>query len=308
MARAAGLLAIAALLGVPFLAAGAPVAAASVRGTTTVVAAGDVACKPPVVLSRVECSQGRTAALVQRINPSAVLMLGDAQDKFGTIGEFHARNAYVDTWGRFLGRTIPVAGNHDWMTAGAAGYRLVFADRTGGRFYHSRDLRNGWRLIGLDSNCVQVGGCSTSSPQARFLRRDLAANDGRPTIVIWHHPRWSSGQQGDNPAVDALWRIAVGDRDVQLVLNGHDHDYERMKPISPTGAVSASGARMFVVGTGGAFLTRRLSGLDPRSATFSSAAHGVLQLTLRPDGYDWRFRAARGALTDWGSSPLRPRG
>lgn len=289
--------------------AATPVPRAAVTGTTTVVAAGDIACRPPVNLGLRSCSQGRTADLIESLRPEAVLMLGDSQYQSATVAEYNAPGAYVQTWGRpgILARTIPVAGNHEWETRGAAGYRSVFDARTGGRFYHSRDLSNGWHVIGLDSDCAEVGGCTAASPQGRWLAADLAANDRKPTIVLWHHPRWSSGSHGDNPATQPLWSAAVGDPDVQVVLNGHDHDYERMHRTGPYGAVTTTGARMFVVGTGGAGLVQPAGARDERSAFLSAAAHGVLRLTLRPDGYSWRFAVARGVLSDSGSSPLRPR-
>ena len=284
--------------------AGGP--ALGVAPTTSIVAAGDVACGPPVNLALRSCSQGRTAALVRRLAPEAVLMLGDAQYGRGSPAEFAARDAYRDTWGRFAGRTIPVAGNHDWETPGAAGYRGVFDARTGGRFYYSRTLSNGWHVIALDSDCRRVGGCGPTSRQMQWLRSDLVASDGRPTIVMWHHPRWSSGSHGDNAAVDTLWRVAAGDRDVQIVLNGHEHNYERLRPMSPDGQFRASGARTFIVGTGGIGLRQAAPGpRDARSALFAASSHGVLRLDLRPAGYSWRFVATNGAPADAGTSGLR---
>lgn len=288
----------------------ATTAPATAATTTTVVAAGDIACAPPVNLALSSCSQQRTANLVETIGAEAVLVLGDTQYPAGTVAEFNAPGAYVDTWGRpgILRRTLPVAGNHEWRTPGAAGYRSVFDGRTGGRFYHSRDLSNGWHVIALDSSCDKVGGCSPSSPQGVWLRADLAANDRQPTIVMWHHPRWSSGAHGADPATQPLWSMAVADRDVQIVLSGHEHSYERMHRTGASGSLTTAGARAFVVGTGGAALRAAPSAArDVRSAVFSSSAHGVLQLTLRPTGYDWRFRAARGVLADSGTSGLRPR-
>lgn len=304
---AAGVVALAVALAPS--AAQTPPSAAAATGTTTVVAAGDIACRPPVNLSLNGCSQKRTADLVQSLQPEAVLMLGDSQYQSSTAAEYNAPGAYVQTWGRpwILQRTIPIAGNHEWQTAGAAGYRSVFDGRTGGRFYHSRDLSNGWHVIGLDSDCEQVGGCTATSPQGRWLAADLAANDGKPTLVMWHHPRWSSSGQGDNEVAAPLWLAAVSDPDVQIVLNGHDHHYERMHRTGPHGGVTTSGARMFVVGTGGAALRPATSAArDERSAFLGAGAHGVLHLTLRPNGYDWRFAVARGTLRDSGTSPLRP--
>lgn len=230
-----------------------------------------------------------------------ILALGDLAYESGTTEQFAA--CYDPSWGRHRSRTWPVPGNHEYETAGAAPYFAYFGAAAGvpGQGWYSIDL-GAWHLIGLNSNCEEIGGCDLDSPQADWLRADLAANNAACTLAYWHHPRWSSGDEhGSDPRTDALWRIlAVAGAD--LVLTGHDHVYERFVPMDAEGVAATDGMVEFVVGTGGRSLYRFKTTL-PTSATHDNTTFGVLQLTLRPDAYDWEFVAATGTrFADSGSA------
>ena len=122
------------------------------------------------------------------------------------------------------------------------------------------------------------------------------------TLAYWHHPRFSGGEHGNEPQYDAFWRDLYAAR-ADVVLNGHDHDYERFAPQDPAGAADpAGGIREFVVGTGGKnhykFITVAANSQARNESTF-----GILSLTLRPTGYDWRFVPEPGkTFTDSGSA------
>jgi hypothetical protein len=247
----------------------------------TLVAAGDIA----------SCSSSgdeATAALVARI-PGTVAVLGDAVYERGTAEEF----ARCYSWRRFRGRTRAALGNHEYATAGAAPARAYF--QLPPRGYYSYDL-GAWHVVVLNSNCRPAGGCSAGSPQERWLRADLAASSAPCTVAYWHHARYTSGINGPDETMAPLWR-ALADARADLVLAGHDHHYERFRPIN--------GIRSFVVGTGGAShrpVLRRL----PASEVLNWRTYGVLRLTLRADGYDWRFVPVAGAsFTDAGSGSCR---
>ena len=113
-----------------------------------------------------------------------------------------------------------------------------------------------------------------------------------------HHPRFSSGLHGPDTTLGALW-TTLSRGGVDVVLAGHDHHYERFAPFE--------GIRSFVVGSGGRSLypvLRRLS--RPKSVAVNYRTYGVLRLTLRAEGYDWRFVPVAGSTyTDSGSSPCR---
>jgi uncharacterized repeat protein (TIGR01451 family) len=197
----------------------------------------------------------------------------------------------------------PAVGNHEYLTAGAAGYFQYFGAAAGDptQGYYSFDIGS-WHLIALNSNCSKVGGCGPGSPQETWLRRDLEAHPADCTLAYWHHPRFSSGEHGSFVSTQPLWQ-ALYDAGTELVLSGHDHDYERFAPQTAAGVADAGrGIRQFVVGTGG----RNRYALGPaiaNSEARDATTFGVLELTLHPAGYDWRFvPEAGGGFADAGSA------
>lgn len=257
----------------------------------TLVGAGDVAY----------CSQSgdeKTAALLDAI-PGTVFVAGDAAYPGGTASQF--ASCYGPSWGRWRLRTRPAPGNHEYVTPGAAPYFAYFGSRAGpaGTGWYAFNLGT-WRVYSLNSSCSAVGGCGAGSAQERWLRADLAAHPHACVAAIWHHPLFSSGAHGDQPQVRALWK-ALEDAGADLVLNGHDHDYERFAPQTSTGVPSPDGIREFVVGTGGAAL-RPFATVHPTSERRNASTHGVLRLTLQPGGYSWAFVPVAGqTFTDSGT-------
>lgn len=271
----------------------------------TLLAAGDIA----------GCDWGddeETAALVEA-REGTVASLGDSVYDDGTPQEFV--DCYEPSWGRVKARTRPTAGNHDYDTSNAAGYFGYFGSAAGDptRGYYSYDL-GAWHIVVLNSNCAEVGGCGPGSTQEEWLRANLAASTADCTLAYWHHPRFSSGEHGSDPSVAAFW-TALYEDGAELVLNGHDHDFERFAPQTPAGVVDRRfGIRQLVVGTGGAVLKPRTT-WAPASEVFDWSAHGILELTLVEGSYAWQFvRAPQTTFTDAGAdschgpspSPLPP--
>lgn len=273
-------------------------------GDITIAAAGDISCPSADVGAVNTCAQGRVSDLILGLNPNAVLTLGDTQYNNGELANF--QTYYDPTYGRFKNITYPAVGNHEYLTAGAAGFKTYFADRlpADGRTYWSFDL-GGWHFATVDSDCSPVKGCNVGNPQYAWLQQDLAANAGKPTIVYWHHPRWSSGQHGDNTFMAPIWNLLVADHDVQMVLGGHDHDYERFARMGTAGP-DPTGLREFVVGTGGKNHYCSVNTHDAGQETWDCTSYGALSLTLHPDGsYDWKFVPAVGTFTDAGTEAHR---
>jgi hypothetical protein len=270
--------------------------AAARSGGVVVAAAGDIACPPGSPPTPAGCQQRATAHAVGAQHPAAVLLLGDNQYPHGALWGYWA--SYGRTWGRFLRRTYPTPGNHEYMTPGATGYYRYFRGRAAARVrpWYSFQL-GAWHLVALNSNCEAVD-CAA---EAAWLRADLAAHPARCTLAFWHHPRFTSGHEGPTRAVGPLWE-ALYTAGADLVLNGHDHDYERFAPQDPLGQPDpVGGIREFVVGTGGApwlpFRTVAANSQVRKTGTF-----GVLRLTLAPGGYRWWFVHAAGApFADHGS-------
>ena len=138
----------------------------------------------------------------------------------------------------------------------------------------------------------------------RMSNEMLCRHPARCTLAYWHRPPFSSGRYGDpedTARVRPMWTAAV-QGGVDLVLTGHEHSYERFAPMDAAGNEADEGARLFVVGTGGGNL-RPFERLElPTSEVRNDSAWGVLRLTLRPDGYDWKFLPVAGkTFTDNGS-------
>ena len=211
---------------------------------------------------------------------------------------------YAPTWGRVLDRTIlPVPGNHDWLTKGAGGYLKYFGARAqpNGTDYYSMDL-GAWHVIVLESDCTKVGGCKPDNPQGRWLAQDLAQSTAHCTMALWHHPRFSSGEHGNQDQVAPFWQ-ALYSAGAELVVNGHDHDYERFAPMDPNGQETRPGGiREIVAGTGGGAL-RPFNQPAANSEFRLAGSYGVLRLTLHPASYDWEFLPANGTVADAGTAP-----
>ena len=134
-----------------------------------------------------------------------------------------------------------------------------------------------------------------------WLKEDLAANPKTCTLAYWHHPLFSSGTHGNQDKMQPTWEVLYASN-ADVVVNGHDHDYERFAPQDPSGAAnSEQGIREFVVGTGGGGHTT-FKTLQPNSEVRNADTFGVLKLTLNSGGYDWEFVPVAGeTFTDSGS-------
>ncbi|GAB3147608.1 hypothetical protein GCM10027290_31160 [Micromonospora sonneratiae] len=236
------------------------------------------------------CNQ--TDDVVAAINPTAVITAGDNAYDSGTLSEFN--NNYHPHWGKFNNLVRPSPGNHEYRTSGAAGYFDYYNGHgveTGARDqgYYSFDVGD-WHFISLNSN-VSV---SASSPQVTWLRNDLAANTKPCTAAYWHHPRFSSGDHGDNSGMGALYS-ALYDAKTDLIINGHDHHYERFAPARPDGTRDdANGVRQFVIGTGGRALYSATTSSAGPSEVFNNNTFGVGKMTLTATGYTVEFVPVAG--------------
>jgi len=271
----------------------------SVNGTAQqdpiLVGAGDIASCDDLAGAEA------TAKLIDNI-PGTVFAVGDLAYPDGSDEQF--ANCYGPTWGRFKDRTRPAPGNHEYQSDGASGYVRYFGAAAGDpkKAYYSYDLGQ-WHIISLNSECIQIAGCGKESEQGKWLQQDLAKQPRGCTLAYFHKPLFSSGlAHGDDPEVKPLWDILYhGGADV--IVNGHDHDYERFAPQDPNGkADSQYGIREFVVGTGGKNSHRLFGVTQPNSEVRQAYTFGVLKLTLHARSYDWEFVPQAGRIfTDSGS-------
>lgn len=285
------------VFGAVAIAAAALVSSPAARGAgdPVFVGAGDIA----------SCSVSTdeaTAKLLDAID-GTVYTLGDNVYNTGTATEF--KNCYNPTWGRHLSRTLPSAGNHDYDTASGGPYYDYFGDSAGPRDkgYYSYNLGT-WHIVVLNSE-IDV---AATSAQATWLKSDLAANPATCTLAYFHKPLFSSGQHGNNTSMRDMWRIlyAAG---TDVVLNSHDHNYERFAPQNPDGKRDdAKGIREFVVGTGGMTLSG-FGSIKGNSQVRNASTHGVLKFVLRDGAYEWQFVPVAGkTFTDGGQTACNTTG
>lgn len=266
----------------------------------TVAAAGDISCST-------ECpsTQGTAALIRDVIRPSAVLALGDFQYPEATIEQLNA--VYDKSWGAFKAISYAVPGNHDAVPSRSNPDYVDYFNAGGPvqlvpEASYSFDL-GAWHVVALNSLCFTGTGCSNRSSWTSWLKRDLAANPRACTLAFLHHPYWTSpAPAARNPELEP-WIDALYDAGADVLLQAHQHVYERFHPQNPDSVRDdARGMVAFTVGTGGGELVQfKAGGAHPNSAARSDAAYGVLQLTLRPGAYDFRFHSVGGSYTDAGS-------
>lgn len=257
-------------------------ASAPAAADTIVMVAGDIACPPEMSQTPDACHQGPTSDILLKQKPALVLTTGDNQYETGKLSDFNA--SYDETWGRLKGITKPTPGNHEYRSNDGLGYFNYFGSKAGrpNRGYYSFN-RGGWHFIALNSNIST----KKTSRQIEWLRKDLTSNAAECTLAYWHHPLFSSGEHGNHSYVKPIWKALSAD-DADLVITGHDHDYERFAPMNAQGEARAQGIRSFIVGTGGVGL-RPFKTIQPHSVVRSDDTFGVLKLTLQTDGYLWEF-------------------
>ena len=271
----------------------------------TIAAVGDIACDPDSSNfnsgkgTDKHCRMQAVADRVATVNPIAFLPLGDIQYEDGRLSKFE--ESYDLAFSKFHNITYPTTGNHEYITSDAAGYFTYFGKAAGdsNKGYYSYDLGN-WHVIALNSNCSKIDGCKENSPQAQWLREDLAEHPTGCTLAYWHKPRFSSSSRGNDSDVIDFWDI-LHEAGAEVILTGHNHHYERFAPLKSNGELDTiRGIRQFVVGTGG----RNLRGFDKvqdHSEVRNDEAYGFLRLDLHEQSYNWEFISEKGIILDSGS-------
>lgn len=280
----------------------------SSKKAVKIIAVGDIACATSDIHfsgnDSEYCQDSKTYALAKSINPDAVLALGDLQYDKGKYDDF--TNSYDKYWGNFKAKTFAVPGNHEYGTQNASGYFEYFGkNKTGdpSKGYYSTQLGN-WQVIALNSNCKSVGGCDESSEQIAWLRGVLSSSNSLCTLLFWHHPHFTSGKYANdlkNGQLSAsFWDLLV-EQKADVVLNGHDHLYERFSPQDSNGKHVKEGARQFTVGTGGKSLYKKTV-VQANSEKIIDDRYGLLELELHSKAYRWKFISTDNNILDTGYS------
>ena len=307
---------------------GAAAADTAAGTTTSVVAVGDIACQPnwpgynDGEGTGKACRQKYTAETAQSLKPDKVFMLGDLQYQSGYRRDFSL--VFDMTWGQpFLDRDTPadnhmwpVPGNHEYRDPDAAGYFSYFnggttarpartgvAGHTGDGWY--REELPGWTVLALNADCTYLkGGCGKDSEQYTWLRKQLR-NTKQCTVAFWHQPLFNKGKEPAAHGTRAFWKL-LHQAHADLILNGHDHTYQRFPRLGPDGKPDRDGLQQITIGTGGIDLTHfKRKPSQPSVVTKSRTTMGVLDLKLAAGSWSWRFVPAdfpgNGDYTDKGS-------
>jgi len=248
-----------------------------------------------------DTSETDVANLISGWNPNLVLYLGDVYEK-GTPTEFYNWYRPESQAGTFFGRfrsiTDPTVGNHEYQNGQAPGY-FDYWDNI--PHYYSVNT-HGWHVVSLDTNAA-YNQTATTSAQYQWLVDDLNANTQPCTLVMYHQPLFNIGDEGSTTSVSAIWSL-LAQHSVDLVVNGHDHTYQRWAPLDGAGNPSPTGVTELVDGTGGHALGSFPTS-DPRVAS-SSIAYGAMRLTLNPDGASYQYTSTAGITLDSGSVRCDP--
>jgi hypothetical protein len=287
----------------------APATEVALAGASVLIGAGDIA----------DCGNigdERTAQIVDSVLKAnaaagvetAVFSLGDHAYPMATVRQL--RRCFAPSWGdpkKGIMKVIrPAIGNHDWQASRGEPYYSYFGSKAGeaGKGYYSYDVGD-WHVIVLNSELAAEGERAEIATQEAWLARDLAANKSLCTVAYFHRPLYSSAYRQGSPAVKRFWDILYA-ANVDLVLAGHDHHYERFLPQTPAGVVdSVRGIEQILVGTGGATLRGFKSRfgfaappVSPNSVVRIQGRFGVLKLTLSKSEYQSAFIEANGRVWD----------
>lgn len=295
-------------------------------------AAGDIACAPGFTVTSVKCHHAATAAMIPTTGVNGVITLGDNQYAAGTLAEFTGTGTFNATWGTpFASILHPTPGNHEWTDPAGAmnGYKTDMtnlgvnwsapistncpADVNGLACGYTSWNDGQWHFVTLDSECPKLippnnaGGCSTTSKEYKWLQADLNAinQTTQPCLLVtWHRPRFSSGNNGSAASMDPIWKLLaygpttgttnlLGAYTADIVLNGHDHDFERFARQDGNAVANAAGIREFVVGTGGDDLGTFGTPVA-NSELRTAGSFGVLKLELNSAAYFATFLSEDG--------------
>jgi hypothetical protein len=276
-----------------------------------VAAVGDITCDPTEPssngLDATKCQDAKVADAIGVFEPDKLLLLGDLQYNTGSYEKF--QQAYNVRWSKYLPISLPSPGNHEYETKGATGYFDNFngtnvttgiAGSRGQGYYHTSI--GDWSVYSLNSNCKDIGGCEPGSLQYAWLESELTKDAAICKLAYWHHPIFSSSKHGvdvaDTSRMVKVWDLLQKYK-TSIVLNGHDHVYERFALQNSTGQADTMGIRQFTVGTGGKDLYAKVTN-KPNSEFFENTSFGYLELTLGVNKYDWNFNTIAGQVLDQG--------
>jgi chitodextrinase len=261
--------------------------------------------QPFVLVAAGDGADGATNAgyvtdLINSWNPNLFLYLGDVYEK-GTATEFYNWYGPASTfYGRFKPITDPIIGNHEYENGVAPGYFDYWNNVPN---YYSYNAA-GWHFIALNSNCGLTRDCAVGQAQYNWLQNDLNTHNNACTIAYFHHPVFNVGPEGYATSMNDMWAL-MASKGVDIVLTGHDHDYQRWLPLNGSGQQSASGMTEFVAGTGGHGIQNFITTDNRMAVGFDTSpfSFGALRFQLNQDGASYQYINYQGLVLDSGAIP-----
>lgn len=217
-------------------------------------------------------------------NPRFVLGLGDYQYEYGSSSAFASGfQPQMVNNGVPLAKIKPVAGPTHDVTSGADSSNYFTNWGRDPFTPYAFNVGKRWHIIALPSPVYRYAMDPQRAEVLTWLNQNLANHAGFPcTIAYWHEPFFTnnssshSATEGDytKPWVDSLYA-----HHADILLAGHQHDYQRFGAQTPDKVADPAGLRQFVVGTGGVGFYSLSSG-EPNLVTQNSDTYGALRLTL----------------------------
>jgi hypothetical protein len=276
----------------------------AMTGASVLIAVGDIAvCGTSFDEQTSQIVDSVTRADSVAKVEDAVITLGD--NVYPNGGKPNWDRCWTTSWGdtskRIMRNLRPAIGNHDLDNGFGEAYYEIFGKKAGekGKGYYAFDLGE-WKMIALNSEIVTN---PAFPPEARagqeaWLKKELEGNTKKCTVVYFHRPRFSSGGHSGDLRMTGIWNLLY-EKNVDLVLNGHEHHYERFAPQTPAGLRDTTrGITEIIVGTGGADLTGIRNPVQPNSLVRIQGHYGVLKLTLGAGEYQHAFLDVSGRIWD----------
>jgi predicted phosphodiesterase len=238
-----------------------------------------------------ELTIGRAMQRYEERNPANLLVLLGDNDYTRSPTRFRANWRRSFGWARNTGVGVAgVIGNHDYQTDRGR-YELGLLGMPGS--YYARTVGD-VQLFFLDSNRV-------NDAQTAWLEEQLSSSVAVWKIAVFHHPAYTCGGHSGDSAVVHRWVPLFEEYGVQLVLSGHDHNYQRF--------LARNGVTYVVHGGGGSGLywLRRCPSSYPVRGR-ARMEHGFLYISVGADRLNGSAVNVQGRVTDRFSLRLPPPG
>lgn len=263
----------------------------------TMVAVGDIACGSSQRKSgEYPCKDIEVANLVASLKPNILMLLGDIQYPSHSVDDYNENFGKYWNIEKIAKKVFPIPGNHEYDGDVENTYFTIWNKQTSNKGYYYKEINNEWSLIALNTNDnCQVVGCDISSEQYSWFESKLKSSN-ECSIVMTHHPRYSSGIHGSNESVKDLFDLMIK-YNVELLLSGHDHHYESFNS-------TLNGKRypeQFVIGTGGKDLRKTVT-VEDNSRFITEKDHGVLYIKIHNKTIETMFVTIDGRILDYNLS------